>query len=256
MANVFGIITAIALALSAFIAMKNKTALEATTVETASQKDLLTGVEARLKAANETLTALPSERATIDTEADGLVAPEAAQKKANDELTAAGAGVTAKIAENKAKLDEIRTKTEKTGDLKELGAKMRTINAELEELNQSIAGGEAKLANLTAMTNSATAQASKLKTSFEMFAKGDSLPSLNTRIRSIYPNWGFVTLGAGNNGGVVANSTLNVVRGGEVVAKLLVTSVESRTASASIIPDSLSADAILRVGDRVVPGTK
>ena len=51
---------------------------------------------------------------------------------------------------------------------------------------------------------------------------------------------------------MVANSTLDVVRGDNTVAKLLVTSVESGTAAASIIPDSMANDTALMVGDRVI----
>jgi hypothetical protein len=256
MAKVFGIITAVVLALSVFIAFKNKAAYELTITETATQKDLLTKVQARLKAAEEVLAALPVERAEVDAESDRLTAAETAQKKINDGLTSESEALTAKIAENKAKLDDIRLKTEKTGDLKELGAKLRSTNAEVEELKQSIAASEAKLANLTASTNATESQSSKLKNEFEIYSKGESLPSLATRIRSIYPNWGFVTLSSGNNAGVMTNSTLNVIRGGETIAKLLVTSVESSSASASIVPDSLAPDATLMVGDQVVAGAK
>jgi len=256
MSKLFGITTLIVLALSAFIATKNKAAYEAAITDTATQKDLLTKVKARLKAAEEVLTALPVERAEVDGESDRLTTAETAQKEVNDPLTSESETITAKIAANKAKLDEIRIKTEKTGDLKELGSKLRATNAEVEELKQSIAASEAKLANLTATTNSTDGQSTKLKTEFETFSKGESLPTLNTRIRSIYPNWGFVTLGSGNNAGVMTNSTLHVVRGGETIAKLLVTSVESSTASASIVPDSLAPDATLMVGDQVVPGVK
>ena len=61
---------------------------------------------------------------------------------------------------------------------------------------------------------------------------------------------------AGNNAGVNANSTLDVVRDGETIAQLLVTAVESRSASASIIPDSIAQDVTLMVGDRVVATSK
>jgi hypothetical protein len=47
-----------------------------------------------------------------------------------------------------------------------------------------------------------------------------------------------------------------VVRDGATIAKLLVTSVEGRSASASIIPDSIAQDITLMVGDRVVTGSK
>ena len=115
---------------------------------------------------------------------------------------------------------------------------------------------EAKLSDLNAQNSASGAQVGVAKTKFENFTSGQSLASLQTRIRSIYPNWGFVTLASGNNAGVVANSTLNVVRDGEVIAKLLVTAVESSTASASIVPDSLASDVTLAVGDRVEPGQK
>lgn len=61
-----------------------------------------------------------------------------------------------------------------------------------------------------------------------------------------------MTLASGNNAGVVANSTLEVVRDDQTIAKLLVTAVESTTSSASIVPDSIAADVTLMVGDRVV----
>jgi hypothetical protein len=63
-----------------------------------------------------------------------------------------------------------------------------------------------------------------------------------------------VTLASGNNAGVMANSTLDVVRDGETIAKLLVTAVETGSASASIVPDSLASNVTLRVGDHVIPG--
>ena len=63
-----------------------------------------------------------------------------------------------------------------------------------------------------------------------------------------------MTLASGNNAGVVTNSTLSVVRGGEAIAKLLVTAVESGSASASIVPDSLAPDVTLMVGDQVIHG--
>jgi hypothetical protein len=256
MANLFGILTAIVLALSAFVAFKNKDVYEAKVTETETEKDLLTKVQARLKTAQGILEALPVERAGVDAEAATLADSETAQKKANAELKAEVDATTAKIAANKEKLDGIREKTSKIGDLKELSSKMRATNSELEELTQSIAAAEAKLANLTAQNSATETQIAEGKSRFENYNSGQSLPSLKTRIRSIYPNWGFVTLASGNNAGVVTNSTLNVVRQGETIAKLLVTAVESGSASASIVPDSLAADVTLMVGDQVVAGTK
>ena len=131
---------------------------------------------------------------------------------------------------------------------------MRATSGELEELAQSITASEAKLSDLTAQDTALKADIEGAKFKVDTFASGQSLPSLKTRIRSIYPNWGFVTLASGNNAGVMANSTLNVVRDGETIAKLLVTAVEAGSSSASIVPDSLAPDVTLQVGDRVIPG--
>lgn len=256
MANVFGILTAIVLALSAFIAFKNKTAYENKIGETNAAKDTLVKSEARQKDREAEAARLPGEIAEVTAKVEALKVDEAAQTKTNEGLEAQSKEKTDKIASNKQKLDEIREKTKDSGDLQELASKMRTTSAELEDLSQSIAASEAKLANLTSQNTSSETQVNAVKTKFENFSSGQSLPALRTRIRSIYPNWGFVTLASGNNAGVVANSTLNVVRDGETVAKLLVTAVESNTSSASIIPDSIGQDVTLQVGDSVVPGSK
>ena len=256
MANVFGILTAIVLALAAFVAFKNKAAYEASIEQTKTLKENLTRSDVRLTAAQKVLTALPIEISGVDAEVEKLSTAEATQKKANDDLTARVKEKTDKIGANKVQLDDIRAKTEKSGNINELAAKLRATSAELVDLAASIDGATGKLANLTAQNTANDAQVNSAKTKFENFASGQSLPELNTRIRSIYPNWGFVTLAAGNNVGVVTNSTLNVVRNGETIAKLLVTAVETSSASASIVPDSLASDATLMVGDRVVATAK
>jgi hypothetical protein len=256
MANLFGILTAIVLALAALVAFKNKEAYGANVIETEKQEGLLAASQKRLQAAKETLEALPVERAGVDAEVATLTTNEADQTKVNADTKKECDTLTTKIAANKEQLDGIREKTSKIGDLKELSSKMRATNSELEELSQSITGAEAKLANLTSQNSATESQISDGKSRIDDFNNSRSLPTLKTRIRSIYPNWGFVTLASGNNAGVVTNSNLDVVRGGETIAKLLVTAVESSTASASIVPDSLKSDVTLMVGDQVVPGQK
>ncbi|MEO5712664.1 MAG: hypothetical protein ABIT37_04175 [Luteolibacter sp.] len=256
MANVFGILTAIVLALAAFIATKNKAAYESEITETANQKNILQKSQARLKSDEATLAALPIERAAVDAEVVKLQETEAAEQASNTKLKADSEAKTAKVASNKQKLDDIREKTQKTGNINELASKLKTLNSEIEELSQSVTSTEAKLANLTTQNTQTDAEIKASTDKFGYYSRAESLPSLKTRIRSIYPNWGFVTLASGNGSGVVTNSTLDVVRDGQTIAKLMVTAVESSTASASIVPDSLVPDVTLMVGDKVVPGQK
>jgi predicted nuclease with TOPRIM domain len=256
MANVFGILTAIILAISAFVAYKNKIAYETEISSTADRKTELAKSEARLKLARETLATTTAKRTEVDGENLKLAEDEVAQKKTNAELKAKVDEKTAKVASNKEKLDDIREKTSKLGEINELADKMKRTKAELEELAQSISATEAKLANLNGDNVRTEKEIADIKNKLTTLSNNESLPTLNTRIRSIYPTWGFVTLAAGNSSGVATNSHLNVVRDGNTIAKLLVTAVETGSASASIIPDSVAKDVTLMVGDRVVPAEK
>lgn len=256
MANVFGILTTIVLLIAGFVAYKNKGAYETAISSAESQRQSLAASENRFNTAKDNLASTLAERTEVDAEIVQLTDDEAAQKKSNVDMKSDIESKTTEVASNKEKLDDIRESTANVGDIKELASKMSATNAELEELSQEITSAEAKLANLTALSTQSEAQVDKMKKRFEAMSSGQSLPTLNTRIRSIYPTWGFVTLATGNSGGVVANSTLDVVRGGSVVAKLLVTSVERNSASASIVPDSVDKETTVMRGDRVIASQK
>lgn len=181
---------------------------------------------------------------------------ETGLKDSKDAMEADIEDKTDQIEANTKELDAFREKVAEIGNIGELAPKMKEMRTDLEELIQSITDNEASLANLTAQDAATAADAKNRKQELETQSRGESLPSLKTSIRSIYPTWGFVTLNAGNNAGVTATSTLDVVRDGATIAKLLVTAVESRSASASIIPDSIAQDVTLIVGDRVMTASK
>jgi len=256
MANILGIFTAIVLAVAAFVAMKNKDRFENEIVNRDSELSNLAKSQDRLKAAQEVLRQLPIDRAEIDAQAAVKTDEETKLKASNDDMKSQIESKTAKTESNRNQLDEIRTKISRIGNIREIAGKMKNMRVELDELGQSITDNEASLANLAAQNSATEADAATRKNELDTFSKGESLPSVRTRIRNIYPTWGFVTLSDGNNIGILTNSTLNIVRGDETVGRLLVTAVESRSATATIIPDSIGEDIVLMVGDRVVPGSK
>jgi hypothetical protein len=253
MANVLGIITAVSLALAAFVAFKNKGAYESEITRLSDSKQQLAKTQSTLKTTESKLDAEKEKRAELEADVARLSEVEAKQKSENEETRGRLEGIRTETAANKEKLDAVREKTEKLGDLKGLASRMRAMNGELEQLAETASERNAELANLTANNTQIQSQISELKGMFERISAGQSLASLRTTIRSIYPSWGFVTLAAGNSQGVVANSTLDVVRDGEVIGKLLVTAVEHGSSTASIVPDSVSPDVTLMAGDQVVP---
>ncbi len=256
MANVFGILTAIVLAVSAFLAMKNKAAYkEEIATRGTAQRDLAT-TQDRLSRAQANLESTRDERSGVETETAQLQEQQAEAEAANKALGDQISTVRGQVESNEQKLEDLRAKIAEIGDLPELAAELRAAQAELEELSQLTASAEATLANLTSQNERIDQVIAGLRSESEMVSRGESFPTLRTRISSVYPSWGFVTLAAGNNAGVVPNSVLNVVRDGETIGKLVVTAVEANTASASIIPDSVSEDVTLSVGDQVVPGRR
>ena len=254
MSTLLGSLTALFILSIYFVAYKNKVAYDGKLESSDSLKSALVKSESRLKDAEEALTNLPSE--VIAAEIERLTAAEVTSKQSYEDLKSKIETLAVKLATGKTELESLKKQKDQSSDIAGLSAKFRAGREELEEVSQSLAVEESKLANLTAQNASSETRAFEGKANLEKFTAGQSLPALKTRIRNIYPNWGFVTLASGNNSGVIANSTLDVVRDGQVIAKLLVTAVESTTSSASIIPDSMSTDITLSVGDRVVPGQK
>lgn len=254
MANVFGILTAIVLALSAFIAHTNKGRYEQEIEKRVSAESALKKTEVRLETAKSDLKATEAKRSETETSVVALNRTKAAQEKSNGEIKTQIDSKAGEVAANKTKLEEIRAKLEGAGDLATLSSKLKATDAEIQELSQSIATSEASLANLSSDSNRLEKVIDNYRSVSALYPAKKSNPSLKTHISAIYPNWGFVTLGAGNAAGVVTNSTLNVIRDGEIVGKLLVTAAEGSTASASIVPDSVKADTTLSVGDSVVAG--
>lgn len=256
MSKIFGILTAVVLAVSAFIALKNKGAY-------AHEIDVRKATETKLDEARKRLDKLQgdlkaTEEAHEKMKAEIPVAKkrESDQKKINDDLNITKTDKGKEVEDNKAKLDQVREKTNALGNIRDLAQRVKTMNNEISDLDAGIALNESKLASLTSENTRVDAQVAEQRKQAELRSKGESFSTLKTRISAVYPNYGFVTLGAGNTAGVITNSTLDVVRNDEVIAKLLVTAVERNTAAASIIPDTVKADTVLMAGDRVVPGVK
>ncbi|OYV04147.1 MAG: hypothetical protein CFE26_18460 [Verrucomicrobiales bacterium VVV1] len=253
MANVFGILTAIVLAFAAFVANKNMTKHQTEISNRQTEQTRLDQSKRRLAITQEDLAVTTKSREETQATVVKLTKEKVAQDVINTGLKEEITKKTAEVAAKKEQLDSIKEKLKDVGNIEDLASKLKTRRAELEELTSTIAASEASLANLTAESARLDQVNANYREMSSWPAAKKSNPALKTRISSIYPDWGFVTLAAGNAAGVIASSSLDIVRDGETIAKLVVTAVEASTASASIVPDSLKADTVLMVGDSVVP---
>lgn len=253
MSKVLGTIAAVFLAAAAFVAYKNQEAYkkEITTfqgeqaTEKSTKKELDKQI-ARLKAADdERKDLLAKEEKAAKELADVSKLYDTAKNKVD--------ALKEQHRQNETKIASAEESLKGLPDPDILIPKIQRMTADLASANNGIASEEAKLANLVLTEKNGDKRIKGLREILNNYASGKSLPHMKTRISSVYQNWGFVILAAGDRQGVVSGSTLDVVRGGEVVGKLKVTAVEAGRAAADIVLDSVADGATLQVGDTVVP---
>ncbi|MGJ8671944.1 hypothetical protein [Rubritalea sp.] len=252
MEKIFGILTAVVLVLSVWIGYKNSSKLD-------DQKEALQSEEARMTN-NE--TEQKDVKAKIKGEQSEIESLEAQNQTANTELTSLQGDIDELKSQVTAKKAELQTVDGKLAASKEL----REQISDSEDLIQQVQSNQNKIAQLKAdieteksslenVVQSAEQAESVLSAKTEIVehrASGKSSPSLSTTVRGVYGTWGFVTLNGGNAQGVTPGSILDVLRNGEVVAKLKVTTVERNRSAADVIQGDYGASVALRSGDRVV----
>ena len=128
---------------------------------------------------------------------------------------------------------------------------MTQLQSDLRQIELDLTQGEANRADLEAQLAGVEASLADVRERISWRVSGESNPKAETRIRSVYATLGFVTLAGGDDIGIVKNSTLEVVREDAVIAKLKVTTVESKSAAADIIPDSVVDGESVQTGDSV-----
>jgi hypothetical protein len=199
-------------------------------------------------------------------------------KKAEEERTAA----TAK-AEEAAKLAEAKNAELLAANQQVMDAKV-ALDAKTKELADEIAKGtkpmtptttveDPRIATLTAELQKAQADYAEMKVVAENTANRSKdteaklaaaeqkqkireqqlgVAGLQGRILAVNSGWNFVVLSVGDKQGVAVNAPLLVVRGGEPIARLRISSVEPSTSIADVIPGTVRRGATVQPGDTVI----
>lgn len=249
------ILALLVLCAAGFVFFKNKDAFELEVENRKQQQYYLKESQKRLQTAIDEYNATVAEDEREQGVIEGLLVDEADQKEVNANLE----------KELRDRGDELRFFEDNPDMINEWADKVRiaensmdeikVLDKEIKELNTMVSNRETNLANLTDKDNNLKENIANLKAHILSRSDGRSIDGLQTKVRAVYNSWGFVTLADGDKTGVVLNSTLDVVREDEVIAKLLVTIVEQDSASADIVPGSMAPDTFLMIGDLVVPAT-
>jgi myosin heavy subunit len=250
MSKIFGTLAAVILALSALIAFKNKEAKELEIVTYQDSMKVEKSTTDELNKLNKFLAGTQEEDLSAEAkEAEDALADVV---KKHEDLKKEVVNLTESLESKKKEVASVEDLLKSLPNPDELVPKIKRMRASLAESQDALAAEEARLVSLAQRDKNGKARIKATREQLSMRSTGKSFPTLKTRINSVYRNWGFVILAAGDRQGVVTGSTLDVTRGGEVIAKLKVTAVESGRASADIVLDSVDAGVTVQVGDSVV----
>ena len=259
MANIFGILTTVVLIIALIVASKNKSRYEDEILNVIAEKGRLSVSQERLMAAQTKLSDINEEIPVVRARADELTAEGEEQRAANTSLESDIQAKNTVVARNRDQIAQLKETIEEFGDFNEMAQTLHSLQRRIDELESTDDGIPARIAELDRLSIETTQIQSENTTASSIldgYQRGESRPGMSTRIRSIYPSWGFVTLASGGVSGIAGNSTMDVIRNNQVIAKLHVTAVEPNSATATIIPGSLADDVVLASGDEVVPGTR
>lgn len=71
-------------------------------------------------------------------------------------------------------------------------------------------------------------------------------------VTSVNNEWDFLVIAAGESSGLAGDSRLLVQRGGRLIGKVAISSLEANQAVAEVVPGSLAPGTIIRPGDQVI----
>jgi hypothetical protein len=223
---------------------------------------------------------LASTKKTLATREGELKAKIAELETTTANLTAANVSIEdlkTKLSTAETMLTASKAEAEKSAaDVKEKETMIVALNADIEKLKNPVVGAPTENPAMLALQKQleqATTELNEAKVTRDQYqarqkaaeenlvAAQNKIKQYETPIRQagltgnvlhVNQGWNFVVIDVGDKQGVTVNSPLLVMRGGQRVATLKVTSVEPRQAIADVVPGTMARGQMVQVGDRVV----
>tara|TARA_B100001057_G_scaffold217858_1_gene218003 strand:- start:2314 stop:3228 length:915 start_codon:yes stop_codon:yes gene_type:complete len=253
MVNTLGILTAIVLAFSAFVALKNKELFEKAVIDTEQQKTDKKSLTSTYNGLVEDINELEAIREKAEASRDDLRSEVKKQTEANGAVESQIKTNETELASTKAEVADAQGKLKELGDLEELAPKIERLQASIAELKEQVATLNTEIERLRGEKSSTSQVLVAAKTKQSQITSGQSFPTMKTTIRSIDRRLGIVTLAAGIRSGVIGGSRVAVIRAGEKIAELNVKAVSANLATADVVQSSLQEGVDVAPGDIVIP---
>jgi len=248
---------------AAVLGFLNRGKLMDTRAELEAKSAQLATTQQQLEAANKDIESKKEEIAKLNSEKEQLTA-DLGEAKANldktkEELAAATEKATTLESELSTVKSESEAKDTKIAELEtqlqgggaeataaaEGGVDTKAMEAELEETKTLLAAAQDRNTGLEA-------QISEFRRKEEARQKSQMRQGIQGTILAVNQAWNFVVLSIGDRQGVVNNAEMLVQRGGQLIGKVRVTSVEPSTSIADVIVRTVPRGFSVMPGDTVI----
>jgi multidrug efflux pump subunit AcrA (membrane-fusion protein) len=194
-----------------------------------------------------------------------------AAKKAADDAAQAEEAAKTELADTQSKFGDLQSKltaeektlTDTNVALTQAQDAQKTAEAQVQQLTSTLGGKDALVKQaqddlaasqsevkiIQDQLQETQSQIDQLKKEFKNIGPGYIPPGVSGKVTFVNRAWNFVVLNVGLTNGVVPNGELIIYRGRDFLGKVKVTSAESSTSVADIMPD---AKADIQVGDDVL----
>lgn len=147
--------------------------------------------------------------------------------------------------------DELR----EAGDIGQAMENLSNLRVSNRSLENKLASLKGEVGSKTKISESLQKEIDAITELNKLQDEGKVPANFSASISQVYPDWGFVVLGAGNKQRAAEGALLSVRRGGSEIAKLKVTDLLQNRAVADVVRGSLAPGAKLRAGDRAYPAS-
>jgi predicted nuclease with TOPRIM domain len=174
-----------------------------------------------------------------------------------DELTKKINDANAQVEAKTKALAEITEKMKGVGnepniDPAQLANQVKEMSAQLQKAQTELAEANQVRVTLEEQKRAAEDKVAAAEQKVKEYQGPIIRAGLTGKVLAYNPGWNFVVLNIGDRAGVKANTQMLVVRNGQRVATVRVTSVEPATAIADVVPGTLARGQSIQPGDSVV----
>jgi hypothetical protein len=244
---------------TAFLGYKTKQQADALQENLKTTKTTLRTTETNLASAKkelgDTKKTLDETQATLKEKEADLVNAKAAAETAKADLAKAQAAeddAKKKVASAEQALEELKKTFPEGVNMAELPETLKKLQADKAKADTELAEAKAVQESLKSRADEMSHAAEQKERTIQEYKSNVVRQGLSGKIVAYNPGWNFVVLNIGDKAGLKAGVSMVVLRGGNMVGKVKVTSVEASTAIADVLPGTIARGESVQPGDAVV----